>query len=273
MDERFTYLVEKYLDDTLTEKEKEEFRKYLDDPLCEDYLAKATKAEKLMKEGFRLLNTEADDFQKNLNEDIERYGQNISNETRETVRQMHQNMLNRKKKIRLFSYAAIAASLLIGLVFTWVLYPKQTPQMLYKQYYTTYEYLIARGASKGDRIYSGAIGYYMEGLYDASSKMCQEFFESQPSDPEVHFLYALNLLQMDSLQSALEQFNAAASFSLEKDSFFYVSVYWYKSLCYLAMGDTDAALRDLDKLKGVEKGSVQKVDVEGVMEGIRKLGD
>jgi tetratricopeptide (TPR) repeat protein len=260
MDERFTYLVEKYLDHNLTETEKNEFEKYLAEPLCMDYLEKAIKAEKLMMEGFRLLKTEADDFQ---------YGKNISEETREAVRLMHRNMLNRRKRIRLFSYAGMAAAVLIGLVFFWASHPKPTPQLLFKQYYRPFEYLTVRGTSEGYIIYANAVSYYMGGNYEGCSKICREFLATQPPVPDVHFLYALNLMQMDSLQSALEQFNAATDFPLEKNSYFYVSVYWYKSLCYLAMGKADSALVELDRIKGVEKGSVKGVDVEGLSGEIR----
>ncbi|MCK4921364.1 MAG: hypothetical protein KAS71_09985, partial [Bacteroidales bacterium] len=116
-----------------------------------------------------------------------------------------------------------------------------------------------------------AIVNYMEGNYDKSSKLCRESLASQVPDPKIHFLYGLNLIQMDSLQKAIQQFNITSSFPLEKDSNLYLSVYWHESLCYLAMSRPDSALLSLDMINDVEKGRVQGIDVEGVIEGINRL--
>ena len=290
MNKRFTYLVSKYLDKGLTDAEKVEFEKFLDDPLCVDYLKKAEIAEKIIEEGFRKRIADAEkkivphtdvgalqkeieggEFQEEIEADISRYGSDLSAHTHKAVSQMHRNMNDGRKRTVLLRYAGIAAAILFTFILFRALYPKPTPQMLFEEYYKTYDFLIIRSSIHEDEIYSNAIVNYMEGNYDKSSKLCRESLASQVPDPKIHFLYGLNLIQLDSLQKAIQQFNNTSSFPLEKDSNLNLSVYWYESLCYLAMSQPDSALLSLDMIKDVEKGRVQGIDVEGVIEGINRL--
>ena len=184
MNERFTYLVSKYLDKGLTDAEKVEFEKFLNDPLCADYLKKAEIAEKIIDEGFRKRIADAkkkisphldnNDFQKEIEEgelhkeieeDISSYGSDLSAHTHKAVSQMHRNMNDGRKRTFLLRYAGIAAAILFAFIFFRALYPKPTPQMLFEEYYKTYDFLIIRSSIHEDEIYSNAIVNYLEGNY------------------------------------------------------------------------------------------------------------
>jgi hypothetical protein len=144
MDERFTYLVEKYLDNNLDEREKAEFEKFLTDPLCSEYLEKIKKVEMFVEEGFRMRNERAarraaaagkkkpgypepDDISEEVKEDYLKYGGLRNPETVAAVKQMHQNMLKHNRNIRRLIFGSVAAVILIGIAIIYLLTSMTSP--------------------------------------------------------------------------------------------------------------------------------------------------
>jgi hypothetical protein len=271
MNKRFSYLVVKYLDHELSEAEKAEFEKYLEDPKCAEYLKKAEFAQKIIDEGFRHLKTERDKMQKEIEEDVARYGSNISKETHEKVRLMHQNMLNHRKKIRLLSYGSVAAAVLIALFFLWPLQQKSSADRLVKKYYKPYDFVAYRSLPETNPVYNKAIVAYKSGKYAASTSLCRDLITAGTALPEYHFLYGLNLAELDSLQSAITHFNTVTSFPIPTDGSLFASVHWYESLCYLRAGKADSALVELNRIRGIDNVFTKEFDVEGLAGGIEEV--
>jgi len=87
----------------------------------------------------------------------------------------------------------------------------------------------------------------------------------------IHFLYGLSLMEMDSMQSALQQFRTTTSFPLKKGEQVYVSAHWYESLCWLSLGRPDSALAKLEVIRGGDNLYVRTFKVEELEEEIRGL--
>jgi hypothetical protein len=282
MDERFTYLVQKHLDHNLEGAEILEFDKYLENPDCVDYLEKAKEIDKFIDEGMRQmfadpemveeLLSEPSEFDKQIDEDIARFGgSNISTETREKVRLMHENMLTGRKRTRRIIYGSLAATVITGIIIFFALSFHQTPKKLYAQYYKPYEFIKTRGINEDMLEYRNAVSDYMFGNYSASALMCKEIISSGSQEPKVYFLYGLSLMGLDSMESGIRQFNTVISLPIEKEGSLFVSSTWYESLCYLYMGRADSALVKLEVIRGIDNMFTRREKVEELVEGIEGL--
>ena len=285
MDKRFTYLVEKYLDHKLNEPEKREFEKFLKDPACADYLKKAEITEKLKEREYRKMQekagekvaaaetkeygqSEADDFQEEIPEDGLEYGGNEDSEIAEAEQRMHQEILKRGKKILFIISGSAVGAGLMWLVFFFSPHTGKSPQELFKQYYKPYEYTDFSSLKGNTPSYNNAIVLYTGGVYAESARLCREYLSTETREPEVHFLYGLNLMEMDSLQSAIKQFKAVTNFPVPKDGSLYAPAHWYSGLCYLALGKVDSALIDLGLINGIDNLFTREIDVEGLYKSL-----
>ena len=297
MNKRFTNLVSKYLDSQLNEKENAEFTEFLKDPLCVTYFNKAVKADKVIEEVFRMTRereekraaaageeaaaagagkkkpgySEQDDIEEQVKEDIIKYGGMRNPETVAAVKRMHQNMLIRRKNIRRLVFSSVAAALLIGLAIIFKNPTLTSPQKLSEKYYERFQFINLPGFIESNKKYDKASLAYIKFDYSLSAQICRDILASGNPDPDVHFLYGLNLITSDSLESALQQFSAAANLISEKDKSLYVPVHWYSALCYLSMGKSNAALRELEMIRGKDYKGLNEFDVEGLIGRINGL--
>ena len=114
MDKRFKYLVEKFLDNNLSEKQKGVFEKYLEDPACREYLEDAEKIEKIIDKGLMKIlsdkyknekfDQEEDNIPEEIKQDVLKYGAINDPETRAAVRHMHERMIRRNRILFLLKY-------------------------------------------------------------------------------------------------------------------------------------------------------------------------
>ncbi len=281
MDERFTYLVQKFLDNNLQGSEKKEFEKYLADPLCAAYLEDAKKVDKVIEEGFREIidhvnkKGELLEKEKEIPEDIieafKLYGNSYDPEIKKRIEEAHQDMLRRRKRIRLLSYgAAAAAAVIIGLVLIFTPYNTSSPEELVKQYYKPYEYFVTRSAPADQVQFYNAINAYMSGNYSTGAGICREILDAEPQNPDFSFLYALNLMGLDSMQTAIQQFKVVNDLPGDKEGRLYISAHWYASLCYISVGKADSALIELEKLKGIDNLFILEEKVEELKAELKK---
>ena len=253
MDERFTYLTEKYLDRSLNPAEEAEFEKYLSRKECAEYLEKAKKAEAIIEAGYReMLKSETygvtPEEAAEIEEMIRKYSGKASKETRDKVSAAHREMLRKRKRKLIIQFSSLAAMVAgAALIFTLMLRPGS--QSLFNDYYKDYVFLTTRGEPGTPRTYSGAIGLYSGGSYAESKEICESLLEQYPDDAKIRFIYGLTLIALDSIPAALEQFNAVTSLKAEKEQLEPAWAYWYAGLCYLRMEEYDAALKKLDALK------------------------
>lgn len=269
MDDRFRLLVQKYLDKSLTKAENAEFKKYLGNPECRKYLRQAEQIEQALKDYCRDLPEIRE-----VEELFRDYDKNkVSQKTRDTVEQWRQDSLVREKKVRIarIGIAALAAVVVAGLFFAWLKSQDADPKKIFKQFYMPYEFIVMRSAPEAKEAFNRAAAAYNIAAYAESAGMCREIMAEGNCDPDCHFLYGLNLLELDSAQKAVQQFQTAATSPGISEKFYLnISVHWYASLCYLRLEKPDSALIMLEKISGVEKGYLKGVDVEGVRERIEK---
>ena len=275
MDERFTYLVEKYLENELNAEEQDEFGKYLSDPGCAEYLKRAAEIEELMAAGIRRFAVKDSDKKKQAPEqgdgNEEMYGSGGSDdhsETREMLRRVHRQMITRKRRVRIYSYSGIAAAVLTGLFLFFQLRPGPDPQSLYDTYYKTWQFEVRRSVESNPGLYSRAKSAYMAGDYSGSAEMCRTMLVTRPPEPEIHLLLGLNLMDLDSIQGAIQQFKAAATFPMDKQGIFYAPVHWYQALSYLKAGNKDSARIALKAILNEDCIVFGGIDAEGLEEEI-----
>ena len=298
MNKRFTNLVSKHLDSRLNEKENAEFTEFLKDPLCAAYFKKAVKADKVIEEVFRMMREreekraaaaaagekaaaaagkkikpypEPDDIEEQVKEDIIKYGGLRNPETVAAVKLMHQNMLIRRKNIRMLIFSSVAAAIVIGIAFIFLQPSMTSPQKLSEKYYERFQFINLPGFLESNRKYDKASLAYIKYDYSLSAQICRDILASGSPEADVHFLYGLNLMTSDSLDTALQQFSAAARLISEKDENLYVPVHWYSALCYLSKGRSKAALKELEMIRGKNYKGLNEFDVEGLIGRIKGL--
>jgi hypothetical protein len=258
MDKRFTYLVEKYLDNSLSEKQKAVFEKYLEDPACREYLEDAEKIEKIINTGLKKilsLKTKEDlDFEmaeaeipEEIKQDVLKYGSINDPEARATVRRMHERMIRRNRIRFLLKYVLPAVFLIISLITLWTGYIKPTPQSLYRAWYKPYEFTVVSTSTVPDERIRSAMTMYKSADYAGSARLCNEIIASGSHKGNIHFLYGLNLMALDSMQSAIREFDTQIDRLSVKDTDKHLPVYRYKGLCYLKLGRPDSALLTIMK--------------------------
>ena len=263
MNKRFKYLVEKYLEHSLSAPEKAEFEKFLDDRACAEYLKRAEKSERIIQEGFRLLIEKADaaasaraeaedDTPEDIREVVKRFGGKDDPVARAAVKRMHEQMIKRRRISYLFKYFVPAASLLFGLYFVWANYLQPLPQSLYSAQYKPYEYSVISNTTVSDERIISAMTMYKSADYAGSARLCNEIISSGMQGGDIHFLYGLNLMELDSMQRAIQEFDAQINSPSLNDPEKDPPVYWYKGLCYLKMGRPVSTLLVLMKGLSVE---------------------
>jgi len=283
MDERFTYLVEKFFDNSLEERERVEFENYLLNPVCSDYLEKAKKAERIIEKGYwRLLGKEykkefpdADPevFSEEIMEDIFKYRNKVSDETKEKVRAMHREMLRQNKRNRLLIYGSVAAAaiVVIGMFLIFAPGAKKKTGELYALYYKPQVFESFRSSENAIDRYRKAIIAYNLSDYTTGAAICRELISTGSGVPGYRFLYGLCYMGMDSMENALQQFKEVKEHPDYIDKGLLIPVHWYASLCYLSMGKADSALNELDKLEGMENGLLKEYRVKELKEDLKKL--
>jgi len=266
MNERFAYLVEKYLEDDLLGEEVAEFEKYLTDPECAKYLKEAEHIEKIMMERLRelvldvekkeILKTFPEGLPKEIIEDSENEELMPKELFKELLEKEHRLMLRRRRKSRLLAYGSAAAVLISLLIFFIPKANRETstspPVDVFETYYRPFEFIVTRGGSDAKSTYERAESAYIDANYNFSANLCRKLVESGVSDPDVYFLYGLSLMALDSMRLGLQQFNTLAGFP--NLSYGYLAYYgpWYAGLCYFYLGKKDSALLELDKIRGAE---------------------
>jgi tetratricopeptide (TPR) repeat protein len=280
MDDRFKYLVVTFLEHELPEHERPEFEKYLEDPDCAAYLKKAEFANKLIDDGFKKLvaesnkkdpfNADGENFPEELIADVELYGNTENPEIRQKLRDVHRNMLKRRKRIRLLTYGSAAAVILFALMLLWPPQFNTSSQRIYKSYYKQYEYIAFRSMRVPNPLYNKAIIAYKAKNFVASGSICMQILRTSTREPEIHFLYGLNLMARDSMESAIRQFNILDTLNIPKEESLYVSSHWYKGLCYLSLNKPDSAFIELEKLKELDNAFTKELEVDDLLSKIKK---
>jgi len=266
MNERFAYLVEKYLEDDLLGEEVAEFEKYLTDPECAKYLKEAEHIEKIMMERLRelvlevekkeILKTFPEGLPKEIIEDSENEELMPKELFKELLEKEHRLMLRRRRKSRLLAYGSAAAVLISLLIFFIPKANRETstspPVDVFETYYRPFEFIVTRGGSDAKSTYERAESAYIDANYNFSANLCRKLVDSGVSESEVYFLYGLNLMALDSMRLALQQFGALEGFP--NLSYGYLASYgpWYAGLCYFYLGKKDSALLELDKIRGAK---------------------
>ena len=88
---------------------------------------------------------------------------------------------------------------------------------------------------------------YKSADYAGSARLCNEIIASGTRKGDIHFLYGLNLMAMDSMQKAIREFDVqinSPSVTVKKQ---HLPVYRYKALCRLKLGRPDSALLTIMK--------------------------
>ena len=257
MDKRFKYLVEKYLDNTLSKTQKAVFEKYLEDPACREYLEDAEKIEKIINNGLKKIlslktknrdfDLAEDDIPEEIKQDVLKYGAINDPEARAAVNHMHERMIRRNRILFLLKYVIPAVFLIISLIFLWTDYLKPLPQSLYRAWYKPYEYTVISTTRVPDERIKSAMSLYKSGDYAGSASLCNEIIASGKHGGDIHFLYGLNLMARDSMQRAIKEFDAQINSPSVKYTEKHLPVYWYKGLCWLKLGRPDSALLTIMK--------------------------
>jgi len=267
MNERFAYLVEKYLENDLFGDEVAEFEKYLTDPECAEYLKEAEQIEKLMMEGLRelvsaaekkeILKTFPDGVPKEIIEDSDDEEIVPDERFREVLDEAHSLMIRRRRKIRVLSYVSAAAVAMVCLLFFFIpkakrMAPAPTLVNVFEAYYRPFEFIVIRSEPDPKNIYERAENAYIGYNFKVSEYLCRTLVDSGLSDHNVFFLYGLSLMALDSMRPAIQQFNTVMAMPYLTDG--YITAYspWYTSLCYVYLGKKDSALLELDKIRGAE---------------------
>jgi hypothetical protein len=256
MDRRFKYLVAKYLDNELDVAEKKELADFLRDPAYMAYLRKEEKAEKVIRIGLRNMlkkdalpdqfDKEMDEIPEEIKEDVRLYGGKADPAVREQVKRMHEQMI-RRRKIRLVVKYASAAFLVVSLYFLWTDYLVPIPQSVFRAYYKHYAFAEISPATIPDERIRSAMSMYEKGDYAGSAGICRGIIASGTTEGDIHFLYGLNLMALDSMERAIKEFDVQISSYPIKDTTTRPPVYWYKGLCYLQLNKPVAALREIGK--------------------------
>jgi tetratricopeptide (TPR) repeat protein len=270
MNKRFTYLVQKYLENELEDSEIAEFETFLQDSKCAEYLRKTEKAEKIIDEGFKLLFAdieksenlipEQDEIQQEVEKDFLWYQANgINPETRRMVSRMQQEMLAKSRKekllpLKIISVIAAAAAITIGVAY--FLGAIQSPSLhkLYSCYYKPNSIILTRHFEKYETQKIKLYNAYISADYYTCAEYCRKMIATDSSDEDVLFTYGICLMEMDSTQAAIQQFTRAESAVGINDGILFVFAAWYRAMCYLDMGDKESALRELKRLRESENG-------------------
>ena len=283
MNDRFAYLVAKYLDQSLGERERAEFEYYLGEPLCAAYFKDAEEIEYLLKNelspyllseiGMKnpqyIDDPEIAEFEKLVEEFTGRHHPEVIR----MVTKMHSNMLRRNKRVRfaLFASIPVAAAVLVGLIFLLLSLKKETPQELFAQYYRPYYFESYRSAKSDEALYWSAVEYYQYGKYAACAAMCRKIIAQNPGIPEYAFLYGMNYMVMDSMERALVMFEKVKDHPEYLERGLLVPSHWYSSLCYLSLGNADSALVELHALKGAILWPKNRYMREELTEKVEKI--
>lgn len=261
MEERFKILVSKYLDDKLSDQELAEFEKYLEDPACNSYFKKAEYANKLIDESFQNLieaaekkagiTKEENEFPEEIIADSDAYTERNNPFIIEKVKNAHRQMILKRRKRGILILVPIAAILVITLI---VFLPDRqslTPQQLSKNYYKKYECFQTRGGDESEGLYNKAISEYNQNHYAESSDLCRKILSINHQNPQAQMLYGINLMEQDSFQQAINEFNILSSNTINYDGIYYPSALWYASLCYLSLDNPQQASIELEKLQSL----------------------
>lgn len=274
MDERFTYLVEKYLDHNLSKEEQKEFDAFLKVPGNKEYLIKAEKAEKIIEEGFKHIITKLendlnipkpDELNDEIEEAIKTYQGITSKEAKNIITQLKQ----KHRRVN-YSILGLAATILIASLILFLPFKsKPTNRDLYFQFYKPYEFLITRSLTDTCPAHKKAIQKYMQSDYIASANDCKKILDDYCEELLPRFLYALNLLALDSIPQAMEQFNTIIKNNSGTSEHLIRASHWYKGLCFLYLDKRKETLIELESLK--EGGYVlgKEMDLEGL---VREIG-
>lgn len=269
MDERFRYLVEKYLDHNLNKEEQKEFDTFLKDPVNKEYLIKAEKAEKIIEEGFKHIITKLennlnipkpDELNDEIEAAIKTYQGNTSKEAKNIITQLKQ----KHRRVN-YSILGLAATILIACLILFLPFKSNpTNRELYYQFYNPYEFISTRCVTDGSA-YKMAIQKYMQRDYSASSNECKKILVDSAAEVEVRFLYGLNLMALDSIPRALEQFNTILETNPESSEHLIKLSHWYKGLCFLYLDKREEAIMELEYLKKGDYRLGREMDVEGLV--------
>jgi len=283
MNDRFAFLVEKYLDNSLEEKEKAEFEYYLGEPDCALYLKHAEAIEYLLvNELGPFLRELAMGEHPELRDDpkmeeifriIDKHSDIPNPELKGMVKMFHSNMLRRKKRVRfaLFASIPVAAVLLIGLFLLLFPFKKETPQELFALYYRPYYFESYRSAESDEALYWRAVDYYQYGRYSSSAALCREITSDGSNIPEYFFLYGMNYMGMDSMERALVKFKKVKEHPEYLERGLLAPSHWYSSLCYLSLGNADSALVELHALRGAILWPANRYRREELTEKVERI--
>ncbi len=298
IDERFEFLVVKYLDDGLSLDEEAELSVYLLNNECEEYFEKSKAANTIIEEGMRDLmrrkrnkdreedpvlagipeevldeidslveEHEAREKRSDRGEEGEADGER-SRQEKKMLKILHRKMVFRR---RTWQYAVAAGIIVLVFASSYFLgtIHKPTNHELYLCYYKPSTYIVHRSENKDNPVYANAISAYKQENYASSAVYCREILSSVGHEPEALLLYGLNLMALDSISRALEQFDEIISLIPSKDGVLYVYALWYSGLCHLEMDNPATALQVFERLREEKNIFAGQVRVEEVVRRIR----
>lgn len=242
------YLMEKYLDSSISLDEKEDlYCRIHDDPQLNRELS-------LRKEINSMI---MDDDVFKLREKL-----NLARESTHEYETYSIGWFSRNKTRKLFYAAATVTGIALG---SWAVFSGGShvikPETIYQENFSPYPPVIVYRDGSMDDYDTGflsTMNLYYGAKYSLAAKRLEKLLDNDPSSVTIKFYLGVTYMQLEEFKKSRELFNEI----INGDSFLIEQALWYKGLGYLAEKDIKNAqktLEDLINLKGQYASKASKL--------------
>lgn len=146
----------------------------------------------------------------------------------------------------------------------------------YNSFYTTPKSSVERGISvastvdntmnqEGQSYFAKANSYFNDGKYEKAIEQYKlTLGKNKQNDFASHFYLGASLQKLNRFKEAIPEYNQVIK---QGDNYFIEEAEWYKSLCYLELGDKKLACQNLEAI--VDKNSYYKKDAKLVLRHLK----
>ncbi|HOU95094.1 MAG TPA: tetratricopeptide repeat protein [Bacteroidales bacterium] len=237
----YSYFIERYLSGEMTRQEKTWFEKELNG---NEFLQKEVAVRRKTDDALR----RHDIIE--LRNKLARI--EIARQENEAVKLSH-------KKTAFRSAAIIAGLIVVGSLF--LLNNKNSSRdSLYNDYFTVYnigslERSIVAMTDNIGKLYKDALVLYNENNFEGASAILSEYLKNRPDHMEAYMVYGVSEMKNNRFDEAEKAFSTVIN---DGNNYYLDNARWYRALCYIKTGQTDAAKNELLSIKNSENSFSKK---------------
>lgn len=221
-----TSIIEKYLDGNVTEEEKIEFEKRMEN---DKILASQVTLHKNVNNAIK-------------EDDVHHFRLNI----RSLIRGRKLQTTKVRTQTRYLRYPIAAAIILLIGFSLWQIVFNKSSLEIYSMFYHPYQTDISTrsGDQKVDKVQLSYL-LYQEGDYEASFEILTNYLTKNFNNQTAHFYYGMNALELQQFDLAIKELKAVAE---DLSTPFSIHAKWYLAMTYLKINQEEEASRYLQQL-------------------------